>query len=97
MPFVLYTVLLYTHTLQPQVLVALSSAFISDILFCNFTVYILSAITFTGRFACDLLRNYQVFLSVGSKQRATTTLDFIEHVTRYSIFHRCFAQFPVLG
>jgi hypothetical protein len=35
---------------------------------------------------------FQIYFSVGSKQRASTTLDF-EHVFRYSVFSLFIAQF----
>ncbi len=56
------------------------------------------ATTFTALFACDFVKkstvSLQIQFSVGSKQRATTTLDY-EHVFRCSQFfsHCLFAQF----
>jgi hypothetical protein len=49
----------------------------------TFAVYTPLATTFTALFACDFVQkskvSFQIQFSVGSKQRATTTLDF-EHV-----------------
>jgi hypothetical protein len=49
----------------------------------TFAVYTPLATTFTALFACDFVQkstvSLQIQFSVGSKQRATTTLDF-EHV-----------------
>ncbi len=86
----LYFTLTLTLTLrQPSALVALSFAFESDFVLKFCSVHSIGY-NFHSTFSLEiLLRNHLLFLkfipSVGSKQRATTTLDF-EHVTRCSYF-----------
>ncbi len=91
---------LYCCTLtrrQSSVLVALSPAFVSDFCFKFCSVHSIGYnfhSTFHLRFRLEINSFFfPIQFSVGSKQRATTTLDF-EHVFRCSHFSRCsFAQF----
>ncbi len=84
-PFALYTVLLYTHTHTSAALapVALSPAFVSDFCFKFHSVHSIGY-NFHSTFSLAIPIKKQQFslqiqFSVGSKQRAITTLDF-EHV-----------------
>ncbi len=84
-PFALYTVLLYTHTHTSAVISArrsLSPASVSDFCFKCCSVHFIGYnfhSTFCLRFRLEINSFLQIQFSVGSKQRATTMLDF-EHV-----------------
>ncbi len=93
-----YCVLTLTLTRwQSSALVTLSPAFVSDFCFMSCSVHSIGYnfhSTFHLRFRLEINSLFfQIQFSVGSKQRAITTLDF-EHVFRCSQFSRCsFAQF----
>jgi hypothetical protein len=75
---------------QPSVLVALSFAFVSDSVFKFYSVNCIGY-NFYSTFSLAIsLRNHQLFpkfsLSVGSKQRATTMLNFLNTLLVARIF-----------
>jgi hypothetical protein len=98
-PFVLYTVLLYTHshTHTSAAISATRSLFRPRKWFCfKILQYTLHRLQLSQHFSLAIsFRNQQFLskfiLSVGSKQRDTTMLDF-EHVTHYSYFFRYKSQ-----
>ncbi len=100
--YVLYTELLYTHTSA-----ALSASRSSFRLHKWYFVLKFCSVHFIGYnvhstpcllFRLEIINLFPKFVrSVGSKQRATTTLDFLNMSLVAHIFCCCFAQFPALN